>query len=119
MGIEHSQRTDAMSYLLRARVKEPNLSLFRDVLVMGKSSVIGSAAVWKAITLLVPTSFDQIDLTDDVIGSVLVRKSLLRRIPRQKLVDFVLERIKPLMGEEEILQVDLRAEVLLREEELR
>jgi hypothetical protein len=45
-----------------------------------------------------------------------VRRAILRRIPKETLIAFVLNRIKPLMGTEEILQLDIEAEVLLEEE---
>jgi hypothetical protein len=56
-------------------------------------------------------------MQDDVVGSILVRTSVLRRITREKLVDFVMRRIKPLMSAEEILHLDLQIEVELEDDE--
>lgn len=60
--------------------------------------------------------FVHFELQDEVISDIVVRQAILRRIPKERLIAFVLERIKPLMGPEEILHLDLEAEVLLEEE---
>ena len=70
----------------------------------------------KGLGLLVSTPFEQLSIKDDIIGSVLVRSSVLRRISPERLVDFVMRRVKPLMGIEEILHVDMSIEVELDDE---
>lgn len=103
---------------LKARVKEFAIPPIHDGLVLGKHSPIGCAAIRKAIDLLVDTPFEHIELDDEVISDVLVRNKILRRIPQDKLVAFVLKRIKPLMGSDEILHLDLDAEITLEDEVL-
>jgi len=46
---------------------------------------------------------------------VLIRSGIVRRVPKEALLDFVLRRIKPLMGADEILHLDLEAEVTLED----
>ena len=101
---------------LKVRIKEFAIPPIHDGLVLGKTSPIGCGAIRKAIDLLVPSPFEHIEVHDEVVGDVLVRSAILRRIPQEKLVAFVLRRIKPLMGPEEILHLDLDAEVTLEEE---
>ncbi len=102
---------------LRASVTEFGVPPIHDALVLGKSSPIGCVAMRKATELLVVHSFEHIKIEDDdVVSDVLVRAAILRRIPRDRLISFVLERIKPLMGEEEILHLDLEAKVVVEDE---
>lgn len=103
-------------HVLKARVREFGIPPIRDGLVLGKSSPIGCVALRKALNLLGASPFAHIEIEDDVVSDIVVRQTLLRRIPRETLIAFVLDRIKPLMEPEEILHLDLEAEVLLEEE---
>ena len=105
-------------HLLKVRVKEFGIPPIRDGLALGRNSPIGCAAIRKAIDLLVTSPFEHIEVRDEIVSDLLVRSTILRRIPQEKLVDFVLQRIKPLMGPEEILHLDLEAEVTLEDENL-
>jgi hypothetical protein len=68
----------------------------------------------RALELLVKSPFEHIELADDdIISDILVRKALLRRVPKGDLIDFVLTHIKPLLGAEEVLQVDVDVNVFL------
>lgn len=96
---------------LVARVSEYQIPPFRDALVLGREASIGCHAVRRALTLLVKTPFAHIELDDEIISDILIRESLLRRVPQEQVIAFVLEHIKPLMGVEEIMQVDLDLEV--------
>ena len=97
---------------MRARVTEFGYPPVHDALVLGKSAPLGTEAFRKALGLLVSSPFETFTLDDDdVIGSILVRSALLRRVSREKLIDFVVRDIKPLMTEREILHLDLQIEV--------
>jgi hypothetical protein len=109
---------DQRHHSVTARVKEFSIPPIHDGLVLGKRSPIGCAAVRKAIDLLVPCPFEHIEVEDNVISDVLVRATILRRIPKDKLIAFVLEKIKPLMSAEEILHLDLDTEITLEHETL-
>jgi len=103
-------------HVLKARVQEFNIPPIRDALVLGRDSPIGCEAIRKAINLLGASPFDHIELQDEIISNIVVRRAILLRIPQEMLIAFVLNRVKPLMGREEILQLDLESEVLLEEE---
>lgn len=103
--------------LIRAKLKEFGIPPIHDGLVLGKMAPIGCSAIRKALDLLVASPFDHIEVeNDDVISDIIVRAAVLRRLPQETLIRFVLNRIKPLMGREEILHLDLDVEVLLGEE---
>ena len=55
--------------------------------------------------------FEHLEFEDDVISDIIVRGAILRRIPKDKLIAFVLSQIKPLMTVDEILHLDLEVEV--------
>lgn len=96
---------------LEARVRELKVPFIRDGLVLGKNARVGRFAVQKALHLLVDSPFTQLELDDDIVGDVLIRKDLLLRIDQPALIQFILERIKPMMCGEEILELDLNIEI--------
>jgi hypothetical protein len=115
-GDESMSHEHNFKHLLRVRVKEFNIPPISDGVVLGREAPIGCAAFRKALELLVVSPFEHIKLDDDVIGDILVRRAFLRRIPQDYLIQFVLQRIKPLMGSEEIMHLDLNAEILIEDE---
>lgn len=62
-------------------------------------------------------SFAHYEVEDDVVSNILVRAAIVRRVPSEKLIAFVLEKVKPLMGAEEILHLDVEIELALEEAE--
>lgn len=81
---------------------------------MGKDAAIGCIAMRRALELLVKIPFEHIELeNDDTISDILVRQSLLRRVPKEDLVNFVLSRVKPLLGPEEVLHAEIDVSVFL------
>lgn len=101
------------SYRLRVLVREFRIPPVQDALVLGRKAGIGCYAIRKALHLLMAAPFVHIELDDEVISDLIVRETVLRRFPRQQLVTFVLERIKPLMKEEEILHLEIETEIAL------
>ncbi len=96
---------------LVARVREYQMPPFRDALVLGREASIGCQAVQRALTLLVKAPFAHIEIDDNIVADILIRENLLRRMSQQQITTFVLTHIKPLMGIDEVLQVDLDIEV--------
>ncbi len=103
-------------HTFRARLKEFVLPPIDDGLVLGRRSPIGHVAVGKALSLLTTTQFEHVLVEDDVIGDVLVRSAILRKISPEQLRRFVLEEIKPLMGPEEIIHLNLEIEIEIDQE---
>lgn len=106
---------DGTSRTLKARVREFVIPPIQDGLVVGREAAIGSAALCRAIRLLVTSPFELVEVEDDVIGHLLVRSAILRRVPRAALVGFAVRKVKPLMGAEEILHLQIDAELSLEE----
>ncbi|MBI2382024.1 MAG: hypothetical protein HYV16_14820 [Gammaproteobacteria bacterium] len=107
--------SSSSKHSLKARMNEFQIPPIRDGLVLGKDSAIGSVAMRRALDLLISAPFEHIELEDEVISDILIRQGILRRVPQHKLIDFVMRRIKPLMGPEEIIHLELNAEVLIEE----
>lgn len=105
--------TSEKKFHISARISEYAIPPLKDMLVLGKEAPIGCIAMRRAIELLIKTPFEHIELDDDVISDVLVRQSILRRVSREGLVDFVITQLKPLMGSDEVLQAEVDINVFL------
>ena len=103
---------------LRARITEFSYPPVHDGLVIGKQAPLGLESFRKAMSLLMTSSFEHIEIEDDVIGDLLVRTAVLRRISPARLLAFVIQNVKPLMSGEEILHLDLHAEIVIEEDSL-
>lgn len=104
---------------VKARVREFAIPPIHDALILGRHSAIGCVAMRKALSLLTTQPFEHIEIKDDdVIGDVLVRAAILRRVPREKLVEFVRSHIKPMMSDNEVLHLDIEAEVIVEHHHL-
>lgn len=102
--------------LIRTRVTEFVLPPIDDGLVLGRDSPIGHVAVSQALRLLTVTPFEHVPIDDDVIGDLLVRSAILRKISPDELRSFVITHIKPIMGADEIIQLNIEVEVSLESE---
>lgn len=98
---------------VRMKVCEFAMPPVRDALVLGKDSPIGCQAMRRALAILQPAPYEHIELNpaDDVISDILVRASVLKKVPREKLAELVLARCKPVMQPDECLHLDISAEL--------
>ncbi len=114
---EKSESECKYSYSLRARVREFGIPPIHDGLVLGRNAPIGCVAMRRALDLLAPNHFEHIEVEDDTVSDILIRQVLLRRIPKERLIAFVVQQIKPLMSAKEVLHLDLEAEVYVEKVE--
>lgn len=87
--------------------REFKIPLIKDGLILGKDAAVGCTAMRKILDLLTTCHFTHIEPDDDVIGDIIIRDSLLKRIPREQLIQFILGNVKSIMTSDEILEVDL------------
>jgi hypothetical protein len=114
---EHA--ADGLSVNILMKCQEFRIPPIQDALVMGKEAPIGCEAMRRALTLLHIAPFDHIELKgedeDDTVGDILVRRAVVSKIPCEKLIRFIMDRVKPLMAADEILHLQIDSEVLLKD----
>jgi len=109
-------QTPATNCMLTARVKEFRIPPVSDGLVLGKDAPLGFAAIERALHLLIADHFQSVPVPDDdVVGQIIIRRNLLRRVTSAQLLDFVRNRIKPLMSPTEILHLSLTVELKIED----
>jgi hypothetical protein len=103
-------------FLITAKIKEFTIPPITDGLIIGKDAAIGVSALQKALRLLIPEEFDHIEVSDDLVGNILLRSSISKRISQDRIVPFLLNQVKPLMVVEDILHLQLDVEITITEE---
>ena len=102
---------------VRIQLNEFVIPPVTDALVIGRKAPIGSEALQKALSLLHVSPFEQIDFPDDdTVEVLLVRRSVLRKVPHDRLVALVLRRVKPYMTNDEVVHLKISVEVDLEEQ---
>ncbi len=100
-------------HTIHARLREFVLPPIDDGIVLGRESPIGHVAIARALDLLSTIPYEHIPIEDEVIGDVLVRAALLRKLSADEIRAFVLREVKPHMGPEEIIHLELQVELLI------
>ena len=100
---------------IRVRVRALEIPPIKDGLVIGKDAAIGGEAMTRTLRLMSNEKFDRISLKDSVVQELIVRSAVLRKIGRDRLVSFVLKRVKPIMAESELLMLDIEIELMIEE----
>jgi hypothetical protein len=87
----------------------------KDGLVIGHDAAIGGEAMSRTLRLMTNEKFERITLNDTVVKDVIVRSAVLRKVGRDRLIAFVLKRVKPVMTESELLMLDIEVELVMED----
>ncbi|HWA88335.1 MAG TPA: hypothetical protein VG710_19060 [Opitutus sp.] len=85
----------------------------KDGLVIGRNAAIGGEAMARTLRLMSNEKFERVIVKDPVVHEILVRSAVMRKVGQDRLLKFVLERIKPIMSESELLLLEIEVELLL------
>lgn len=76
---------------LNIRLSEFEMPPTQDVLLVGKKAPIGSEAVRRMVNAVSPDQYEVIRLEHKLFESVVLKRSLLRQISQEKLLEVILE----------------------------
>jgi hypothetical protein len=98
---------------VRVRTRSFELPPIRDALVIGAAAPARAKIVQYAFQLLESGEFSSLGKGDAVIGSILVRTSLLRRIDAARLRRLIHRRVRHVMASTEVLALRIELETSL------
>ena len=101
--------------LVRVRLRALEIPPIKDGLVIGCDAAIGGEAMSRTLRLMTNEKFERLTLKDDVVQEVIVRTAILRKLGRERLLHFVINRIKPVMAESELLMLDVEVELVIED----
>lgn len=73
------------------RISEFEMPPMQDVLIVGRRAPIGPEAARRMADILSPDQYDILKIDHPIIEALVVRKALLNMLPKDKLVDLILE----------------------------
>ncbi|ACA60484.1 conserved hypothetical protein [Candidatus Desulforudis audaxviator MP104C] len=87
------------------RLSEFEFPPMQDILLVGKRAPIGPEAVRRMVDALSPEQYDIVRLEHSLFEAVVVKKSLLRLLPRERLLPIILEEGERVATENTIVKV--------------
>ncbi len=103
--------TNGNEEFIRVRLRPLEIPPIKDAIVIGTDAAIGGEAMARILQLMSHEKFDRFRIRDDVIAEFVVRHSITRKLGRERLTDFILSRVKPVMGNNELLLLDIEVEL--------
>jgi hypothetical protein len=113
LRISDNGNAPATEKTIRVRVRALEIPPIKDGLVIGRDAAIGGEAMLRTLRLMTNEKFERIQIKDPMIDDIIVRAAILRKLGRDRLLEFVVKRVKPLMAETELLMLDIEVELLI------
>jgi len=80
----------------------------QDALLVGKSSPIGPEAARRMVDILSPDQYEIIRVDHEIIEAVVIRRSLTRMVPKDKLVNLLLEEGGKLAEKDSVVKAQIK-----------
>jgi len=91
--------------------EKTSLPPFQDIVILGKDCPLGLNGVGQCLDLLVPDGFTRHEVEDEHVAAVIINRNILRRLPSEKIIDILRQRVFPFVGSTEIVKVDFTAKI--------
>ena len=100
---ENSRKAD-----IHMRLTEFEMPPMQDVLIVGRKAPIGPEAARRMADILSPDQYEIVEVEHVLIEAVVIRKSLLSMIQREKLIALILEEGEKISNEKMIIKAQLQ-----------
>ncbi|RKD21444.1 hypothetical protein SAMN02745883_01154 [Caminicella sporogenes DSM 14501] len=106
--IENSKKAE-----ITMRLSEFEMPPMQDVLIVCKNAPIGPEAARRMVDILSPEQYEIIKVNHVFIEAIVIRKSLLNILPKEKLVNLIIEEGGKIANESMIIkaQIDITIQV--------
>jgi hypothetical protein len=102
--------------LIRVRVKALEIPPIKDGIVIGRDAAIGGEAMVRTLRLMTNEKFERFIMPrDDIVQDVILRSAVVRKLGKERVLKFVMDRIKPVMTETELLMLDIDIELVIED----
>jgi len=87
----HSKVEGTKKAEITIRFSEFEMPPMQDVLIVGKRAPIGPEAARKMVDILSPEQYEIVRIEHEAVEAIVLRKALLNMLPKEKLVDLIME----------------------------
>ncbi|MEE1944049.1 hypothetical protein VRU48_02945 [Pedobacter sp. KR3-3] len=109
---------DGVKYTVSLSFEEIKLPPFQDILILGRDGAQGRIGLSRSFELLIPNGFETIPIDEDNVEAIFVNKKILRKLPVDRLIAILKEKVFPFVSKEELIRVDCRINIALNNIEL-
>ena len=95
-----------IKYTVNISFQEIKLPPFQDILILGANCEQGKNGIAKSFELLIPNGFKLIEVRDEVVEAIFINKRLLKKMPEERIVKILEEKVFKFISEGEILKID-------------
>jgi hypothetical protein len=99
---------NTMKYSVSMSFQEIKLPPFDEILVLGKNSPHGKLGISKSFELLIPNGFEIIEIDEGNVEAIFVNKRITAKLPKEKLIKLLRDKVFPFISEGELIKVDLK-----------
>ncbi|HBE77492.1 MAG TPA: hypothetical protein DDW65_06865 [Firmicutes bacterium] len=98
---------------INIRLSDFEIPPMQDILLIGKKAPIGPEAVRRMVEAMSPEQYDIIFLDHKIFEAIVIKKSLLKQISKEKLLPIILEEGELIATEETVIkaQVNITFEI--------
>ena len=97
-----------MKYSISLSFQEIKLPPFDEILVLGKNSSHGKLGISKSFELLIPNGFEVVEVEDEKVEAIFINKRIMTKLPKEKLIKLLRDKVFSYVSEGELLKVDLK-----------
>lgn len=101
---------------LQIRYSAFDIPPIQDALIIGNRAPIGPVAARMMMEAVSPEQFEVVQVNHDLIQAIVVRKSLFRFLPQDRLIPTLLESAAELATAETLLKIKIDVETLVHRE---
>lgn len=112
-GTTKNSSYDGAAHFFRARFKTLDIPMIRDAVVIGQQAPASLETLIGTLRTMCPETLIGLTVSDDVVGSIIIRETLLKKFPRALIERFILQKVKPHMSSSEVLRLDLELEIVI------
>lgn len=96
------------------RLSEFEIPPMQDVLLVGRKAPIGPEAARRMVDALSPDQYEIIPMDEGPVEALVIRKSLLNMLPRERLLPVILEEGLKVANENTVIKAQLDVVVVVR-----
>jgi len=116
MAGQNISRENTRTAEVSIRLTEFEIPPMQDVLLVGKKAPIGPEAARRMVDALSPEQYEVVPVKEGALEAMVVRKSLLKLIPKEKLLPIILEEGQKLLTENMVIKAQIDIVVIVKRE---
>jgi hypothetical protein len=98
----------AVKYTINLSFQEIKLPPFKDVLILGRNGKQGKLGLHKSFEMLMPNGYEMYEIDHKKVEAVFINKRLLAKLPAEKIIRLLRDRVFEFVSEGELIKVDLK-----------